>query len=147
MIVVRQNPRALFSLIAFIILCLLCSYFFYIPNLGIQSWPIANLLGYMIPLAIGLGLIIRIVCNWRTIYVGKDKFRIEYLLKWRSISFKVQEITKWKVENIKTFGNSYEQLNITPESCKELGISKAENTSYDELKRYLEKKAAKKRIY
>ncbi len=143
MIVSKPKPTALIALGIFIIICF-----------GVGGYALNNVLnntagwfGYvisftMLPLAIIL--LIRQLLSYKTVQIG-DLVRVAYPFRFHKKEAKLKELASWKQTIIKTKNDPFKQLTLTFKNFT-LKLSVQENTNYEQIYKFLKKRASKKEV-
>ena len=144
MIFVKPKASTLWSIGLFILICFIggiygLSHLFSDVHAAWYNYVLAVVL-----LPLGLGLLLRMLWNYKHIYIGKSKVEVHYPLRGKKQSFKLNEIENWREESIKTASGTYRELQIIYGNHKKLDISMQEHTKYKETLVYFRSKAASK---
>lgn len=146
MIIVKPKASTLWSIGLFILLCF-AGGLFGLSNLFSDvhsAWYNYVLAVVLLPL--GLGLLLRMLWNYKNIQIGKGKVEVYYPIRGKKLSFRIKDIETWKEESIKTASGTYRELQIIYGDHKKLDISMQEHTRYKETLVYFRSKASSKQV-
>ena len=145
MIVSKPRTNALFALTVFIIISLTLAYAGIQGPIESGTWKWYNYIAvyFFGPLALIIG--IRMLLNFKLIYIGKDKFEIKYPFRFVFRKYSLKQLNSWSEKQVKTGKKIFRELEIKFDG-RVIKISNQENTSYSEVFNYLKKKAPKKEI-
>ena len=143
MIVSKPKSQSVFALSLFQVLIL-----------AIALWVIADLVRYPesyfliklilapILLVIWVFVAAKFYASLKTIELGDNKISFKLLFQ-RKRTYKLTEIQNWKEEIVKTRSGDFKEMQITlgKQTWK---LSNREHTSYDEVRKYLQKKVKRK---
>ena len=144
MIISRPKPNALFALSVFIVFALSLAYAGIKGPIdsGIWHWYNYIAVWFFGPLAMILSF--RIMYNFKVIYIGKGHFIFWFPFRFFRKKYKLEELISWSVDSVKTGKTVFKQLEMKF-SNKSFKISNQENTSYDNIYKYLSQKSKSKR--
>lgn len=145
MIVVKPKINTLFSIGVFLIIVF--SLFIVMVNqyLSYTRPPLYITLIMAGSGALGFSILLKYLWNLKTIAIGKEKFEINYPIRFKKVLFSGKDIVKWNEVKIKTWGGNYAELTIQFADGKKLNLSQQEHTDYDKTINYLIKKYKKLR--
>jgi len=140
MIYSKPKRSTLFPLMAFMLLTLLVVYWALGPVLQGQavawySWLVGGLVALVF-----LTVAIKTITDFKHIQVGQGSIKVRYPLILRNKAFETEQLAYWSEAIIKTKSGVYKQLELHFEAKKRLSISLQQNTEYDKIKNYLDKK-------
>ncbi len=141
MIVSKPKPTALIALGIFIIICF-----------GTGGYALNNVLtntagwfGYsvaLITLGLGLILLFRQLISYKIVHIG-DVIKVTYPFRFHKKEAKLKELASWGQTIIKTKNDPFKQLTLTFANFT-LKMSVQESTNYDNVYKFLRKRAIKK---
>lgn len=144
MIVSKPKPNALMALGVFIAINFVAGVYA-LANIGNGvglwyhyvmasiTWPIAFI------------LLIRQLLTYKIVSIGDSKLAVAYPIRSAQKEFFLKELVSWKEEIIKTKNAPFRQLEIQFDDFL-LKLTIQENTNYEQILKYLRKKAGKKEI-
>jgi hypothetical protein len=140
MIVVKPKVNTLFSIGMFLIL--IFSFFGVMINqyLRYTHPPLYISILMTTSGALGFAILLKYLWNLKTISIGKERFEVNYPLRFQKKTLAGKELTRWEEVKIKTWGGNYAELTIQFEGGKKLNLSQQEHTDYDKTINYLTKK-------
>ena len=145
MIISKPKFSALSAIGVFLVLC----YSLGLVNLGIlldgaSKWYNYAIVVSLLPLA--TVILIKQVIGYKIVVLKNQSFRIRRPFIFKSYSFKTKDIQSWKETIVKTRNGNFKELSIYPQNNPVLKLTLQENSNYDIIKGYLQKKLPKKRI-
>ena len=144
MIISRPKSSALFALTVFIIIALSIAY------AGVQNvilsgeWKWYNYLAVCFFGPMAFVLSVRMLINFKVIKIGKDKIELWYPFRLLRKNYTVKDVSLWKENTVKTGKSKFRELEIRLGKRK-VKLSNQENTLYDQIVNYLQKKAKNKK--
>lgn len=144
MIVSKPKPNALIALGLFIVLNLVAGV--YALNTLFNNdghWYHYAMTAVNLPL--GIMLLIRQLITYKVISIGDNRLSVMYPLRGAQQHFNLMELVSWKEEIIKTKNAPFRQLEIQFDNFL-LKLTIQENTHYEQILKYLKKRAGKKEI-
>ena len=145
MIVSKPKISTLLSLGIFLALVFFVILYNYKSYYESEFNSVLNLVLIIILFPIGVGICLKILGGYKILTVGKDKFRLRFPLRFWAFEFRIRELEHWKETRVKTFNNTYNELEIVSTSGRKIKISKQEHTEYDKVLSYLNKKCKNKK--
>ncbi len=144
MIVSRPRTNALFALTVFIIISLSLAYAGLQGPINTGEWKWYNYIAVYFFGPLALILAIRMLINFKLIYVAKDRVDIRYPFRLSRNKYSIKELEWWTENRVKTGKTMFRELEMKFPGRK-VKISKQENSSYDQIFQYFSRKAAKKK--
>jgi hypothetical protein len=142
MIVSKPKSSALIALSIFTIICLgMGGYALRAILSGLGAWY--HYLIASLTLLIALVLIVRQILSYKIIRLGEGRIKVQYPFRGKVKDFNISELFEWKEIVIKTKNAPYKQMELKFDNFL-LKLSVQENTNYDQIKKYLKKRVAKK---
>ncbi len=144
MIVSKPKSSALISLGIFTVLCFAIGGYALraiINNVGMWYHYLAAILF----LSVAAMLVLRQLLTYKIIYVGENKIKVTYPIRFKTKELNNKDIMYWKEEVIKTKNAPFKQLEIKFDGFL-LKLSIQENTNYEQIKKYLKKRVSKKEV-
>ncbi len=145
MIVSKPKRNALFAIGLFVLISF--SLGFINLNIIIQGgarWYSFLIVFTILPLA--LIILIRQLAGYKIITINKDTIKVAHPFILQGYGFKVKEITGWEETIIKTKNGFYKELSIRTDTANLLKLTLQENSNYEKVKDFLQKKAAGKKM-
>ncbi|MBD3627133.1 hypothetical protein [Cyclobacterium sp.] len=104
------------------------------------------LIGSSIITVVLLLVLVKMMAGFKFLAAGKDKVEIWLPLKGQRRKYDVADILAWQEEEVKANQRIFKQLVLVFSDKYSFSISNHEHLGYDDLKKYLVKKAVKKRV-
>lgn len=143
MIVSKPKSQTVFALSLFQVIILAVTIWVIIDLVNHpEAYFLAKLLLAPILLVIWVFVAVKFYVSLKTIEAGDNKISVKFPLKKEQV-YKLADIHGWKEETVKTKGGDFKELQIKV-SNQLIKISNREHTSYDDLRKYLRKKAKQK---
>lgn len=92
---------------------------------------------------IGLLVLLKVLLGIQIITIKKGKFNVRIPFKFKNVNFEGKDLENWNHSSLKTYGGEYEELKLKLKTGKEFSLSKQENTEYDKVLNYMNKKFKK----
>lgn len=137
----KPNPRSLFSLSVFILLCISAATAMILNYKNV--WYIQ--FGIAITLPLGAAMLLRIIWDYKIISFRKNRVEVKWPVRLKNKQYPLNEISEWKEEKVKTFGSTFRELTIMSGKEK-VKLSNQEFTNYPKAFQYMKKKAARKEV-
>jgi hypothetical protein len=141
MIISKPKPTALIALGVFIIICF-----------GTGGYALNNVLsgtagwfGYTVAIfTLGLGfvLLLRQLLSYKVVKIA-ETIIVNYPFRLQTKTLKLKELNYWKQTIIKTKNDPFKQLELSFDNYS-LKLSIQENMNYDQIHKFLRKKASRK---
>ena len=145
MIVSKPKLNALFAIGLFVLISF--SLGFINLNIIIQGgarWYNFLIVFTILPLA--LIILIRQLAGYKIITIDKDTIKVAHPFLLKGFGFKAKEITGWEETVIKTKNGFFRELSIHTETNNLLKLTLQENSNYEKVKDFLQKKATGKKM-
>ncbi|SIN84875.1 hypothetical protein SAMN05444394_2357 [Algoriphagus halophilus] len=147
MILIKPKLSTYFSL-GLVVLILIAGLVFilrdfaYVGSFGLWFYLIACPLITLVILMI----LVKLLAGYRFIAAGKDQIVVRMPLKSYQKVYPVTEILAWDEEKIMANKKEFKQLTVAFKDQQSISISNHEHESYDQLIKYLLKKAGKQKV-
>ncbi|MEN2280954.1 hypothetical protein AAGF08_02365 [Algoriphagus sp. SE2] len=147
MILIKPKLSTYFSLGILVIILLaglvfILRDFAYVGSFGIWFYLIAAPLLTLVILMI----LIKLLAGYRFIAAGKDQIVVKLPIRGYEKTYPVNQILAWEEETILANKKEFKQLTIAFSDKQSISISNHEHESYNQLVKYLLKKAAKQQV-
>ena len=143
MIISKPKFSALFSLGVFVLVSFSIGGYNLLLIYQQNGWWLSYLLaGLFLPL--GLAILIRQLWAYKILKFDKNKVMVNYPLRLTTKTADLKDLQHWEETIIKTGSGQFKQIDLAFENLK-VGLSMQENSSYQRVAGYLEKKAPRKR--
>lgn len=144
MIISKPKPNALIAMGTFVVLMLTLGLYALNSILnGNSAWYQIVAAGITLPL--GVLLAIRQLLSYKIVQVGDNKVIARYPFKNSRKEFSIKDMIHWKEEVIKTKNAPFKQIELKFQNDT-LKLTIQENTGYEDILKYLRKKATKKEV-
>ena len=145
MIFSKPKLSSILSIMVFSLLLLAVAiYGFYVWKNSNTSWyHYVYMIGFG---PIALGLILRQIFQYKTIYIGKNKLMVSYLFQCKNTIHSLSQLEQWHENSIKTPSGEYKQLELVFNTKHKVRMSIQEYTEYPHVVKYLKKKQSHKMI-
>lgn len=143
MIVSKPKTTAVFSLTVFIIITLIVSYVGLNNVIETGVWRWYNYLSVYPFGILSIILSLRILFNYKIITFSKNGLEVWYPFRFKRKKRAIDDIEKWKEERVKTGKSFFRQTTIYFPRFK-LKLSNQENSNYEKIFDYLNKRIRKK---
>lgn len=144
MIVAKPKFNSVFSIAVFLILVFAAfaytAYEFFVRS----SSSLYVYFGMVFSGALGLGLLLKLLWNWKTVTIAKERFEVHYPFRFKKMVLAGKNLRTWEEINIKTWGGQYAELTLLFDNKKKITLSKQEHTDYAKAINYLVKKFKQK---
>lgn len=147
MILIKPKISTYFSL-GILVLILIAGLVFilrdfaYVGSFGLWFYLIA---APLITLVI-LMILIKLLAGYRFIAAGKDQIMVKLPIRRYEKTYPINQILAWEEETIVANKKEFKQLTIAFSDKQSISVSNHEHESYNELVKYLLKKAAKQHV-
>ncbi|WP_339903171.1 hypothetical protein [uncultured Cyclobacterium sp.] len=91
-------------------------------------------------------ILVKMMAGYKFLAAGKDKIEIWLPLKGQRKKYSVTDLLAWQEEEVVANKKVFKQLILVFTDKYSFSISNHEHLGYDDLKRYLGKKASKKKV-
>jgi len=144
MIISKPRSNALFAIGLFLLL----SYSLGLVNLNILLQGGSRWYNYAIPvvlLPLATAILIKQLVGYKVVMLKNQTFKVKRPFIFNSHAFKTKDIQSWRETVIKTKNGNFQELTIATEKWRPLKLTLQENSNYQRIKDYLNKKIPKKR--
>ena len=138
----RSTLASLFLFLAIVFFVILYNYKIYHES-GFTSNLNLIIIAFLFP--IGVGICLKILGGYKVIFVGKEKFKVLFPLRFWGYEFKVKEVDYWKENKVKTFNSTFVELEIASQHGRKIKLSRQEHSEYDKILSYLNRKCRNKK--
>jgi hypothetical protein len=104
------------------------------------------LIGCSIITVVLLLILVKMMAGYKFLAAGNEKIEIWMPLKGQRRKYKLEDLLAWQEEEVLANKKVFKQLILVFADKYSFAISNHEHLGYDELKRYLVKKAGKKKV-
>ena len=144
MIISKPRSNALFAIGLFLLL----SYSLGLVNLNIlmmggSHWYNYAIVVLLLPLA--TAILIKQLVGYKVVMLKNQTFKVKRPFILKSHAFKTKDIQSWRETIIKTKNGNFRELTIATEKWRPLKLTLQENSNYQRIMDYLNKKIPKKR--
>ena len=147
MILIKPKLSTYFSL-GILVLILMAGLIFilrdfaYVGSFGLWFYLIA---APLITLVI-LMILIKLLAGYRFIAAGNDQIVVRLPIRGYQKIYPVKQILAWEEETILANKREFKQLTVAFEDKQSISVSNHEHVAYDQLVKYLHKKATKQQV-
>jgi hypothetical protein len=147
MILIKPKLSTYFSL-GILVLILMAGLIFilrdfaYVGSFGLWFYLIA---APLITLVI-LMILIKLLAGYRFIAAGNDQIVVRLPIRGYQKIYPVKQILAWEEETILANKREFKQLTVVFEDKQSISVSNHEHEAYDQLVKYLHKKATKQQV-
>lgn len=147
MILIKPKLSTYFSL-GILVLILMAGLIFilrdfaYVGSFGLWFYLIA---APLITLVI-LMILIKLLAGYRFIAAGNDQIVVRLPIRGYQKIYPVKQILAWEEETIIANKREFKQLTVAFEDKQSISVSNHEHVAYDQLVKYLHKKATKQQV-
>lgn len=145
MIVSRPKVHTLFSLGAFLVIVYSILGYTLYHFLQAESRAIYQYLILIILTPIALAINFKMFWGYKIVRLGGNLMEVVYPTRFRKTRLKLKEIDSWKETVIKTKRGPFREIAVTYNQNKKVKVTNQENTHYDQVVSYLQKKCARLR--
>jgi hypothetical protein len=145
MIVSKPKVSSLISLGIFLLAAYSVSLVLLLQILNIPNLPWYFPVLFGIVLTVALFVTYKVVTAFKIIRIGKQKMEVHFPLKGKKRQFNLSNLDAWKETIIKTGAGTYKELELHFTTGPSIKMTLQENTNYDKVYQYLNKKYSKKR--
>ncbi|AKP52172.1 hypothetical protein [Cyclobacterium amurskyense] len=104
------------------------------------------LIGCSIITVVLLLILVKMMAGYKFLAAGNEKIEIWLPLKGQRKKYKLEDLLAWQEEEVLANKKVFKQLILVFSDKYSFAISNHEHLGYDDLRRYLGKKASKKRV-
>ncbi|MBI0399897.1 hypothetical protein [Cyclobacterium marinum] len=122
------------------------SYLLYDFNQSREFPFLFYLIGCTLITIVLLLILVKMMAGYKFLAAGKDKIEIWLPLKGQRKKYNMADLLAWQEEEVVANKKVFKQLILVFMDKYSFSISNHEHLGYDDLKRYLAKKAAKKKV-
>ncbi|GAB3015793.1 hypothetical protein GCM10027284_38610 [Cyclobacterium sediminis] len=122
------------------------SYLLYDFNQSREFPFLFYLIGSTLITIVLLLILVKMMAGYKFLAAGKDKIEIWLPLKGQRKKYSVTDLLAWQEEEVVANKKVFKQLILVFTDKYSFSISNHEHLGYDDLKRYLGKKASKKKV-
>ncbi|MEX0882368.1 MAG: hypothetical protein WDZ72_02735 [Cyclobacteriaceae bacterium] len=91
-------------------------------------------------------ILVKMMAGFKYLFAGKEKIEVWVPLKGLRKKYTLHELLAWQEEEIKANKKVFKQLILVFSDKYSISLSNQEHLGYDDLRKYLMKKSAKKKI-
>ncbi|MGI9545524.1 MAG: hypothetical protein ACR2MX_19840 [Cyclobacteriaceae bacterium] len=145
MIVSKPKVHTLFSLGAFLVIVYgILGYTLY-HFLQAEDKAIYQYLIFIILTPIASAISFKMFWGYKIVRLGGNLMEVKYPTRFIETKLKLKEIDSWKETVIKTKRGPFKEITITYNQKQKVKLTNQENTHYDQVLGYLQKKCGKLR--
>lgn len=145
MIVSKPKIHTLFSLVAFLVIAYSILGYTLYHFLHAENKAIYQYLILIILTPIALAINFKMFWGYKIVSLGGNLMKVHYPTRFRKTSLKLKEINSWKETVIKTKRGPFKEIAITYNQNQKVKVTNQENTNYDQVVSYLQKKCGRLR--
>jgi len=146
MIVSKPKIHTLLSLAAFLaIVYSLLGYTLY-HFIEAESKAIYQYLILIILAPIALAITFKVIWGYKIVRLGDNLMEVQFPTRFKKARFKLKQINSWKETVIKTKRAPFKEIAVTYDHKQKVKLTNQENTHYDEVLNYLNKKCGRVKL-
>ncbi len=143
MIISKPKTGTLFSIGVFLALAYGASGYMIYQVVQTQTFATYQMLLLPLTLGIAVGVSVKMVIDYKTIVIDKDRVDVKFLLPINK-RYYLKNLDFWQETKIKTFSSTFKELTLRFDNRKAVKLSTQENSNYERIVRYLKKKYGRK---
>lgn len=143
-----KPKKSTYMSLGFVVLLLFIglSYLLYDFNQSREFPFLFYLIGCTLITIVILLILVKMMAGYKFLAAGKDKIEIWLPLKGQRKKYSMSDLLAWQEEEVVANKKVFKQLILVFVDKYSFSISNHEHLGYDDLKRYLGKKASKKKV-
>lgn len=146
MIVSKPKAHTLLSLGAFLIIVYSLLGYTLHNYLVAETKAFYQYLIFIILTPIALAITFKVLWGYKVVRLGKNRMEVHFPTRFKKAVFSLREVNSWQETVINTKRGPFKEIAITYNQNKKIKLTNQENTQYDQVLGYFQKKCGRMRL-